>query len=44
VPYPVWRDQGEILTTPGRAIDKSFIAHKLAEVAGMFDVQAFASL
>jgi phage terminase large subunit-like protein len=42
VPYPVWRDQGHILTTPGRAIDKSFIVHKLAEVNAMFDLQGIA--
>lgn len=42
VPYPVWRDEGHILTTPGRAIDKSFIVHKLAEVDSMFDVQGIA--
>jgi phage terminase large subunit-like protein len=42
VPYPVWRDQGHILTTPGRAIDKAFIVHKLAEIDSMFDVQGIA--
>jgi phage terminase large subunit-like protein len=42
VPYPVWRDQGHILTTPGRAIDKGYIVHKLAEIDAMFDVQGIA--
>lgn len=42
VPYPVWKDQGYLLTTPGRAIDKSFIVHKLAEVSDLYDVQGIA--
>jgi phage terminase large subunit-like protein len=32
VPYPVWERQGFIKTTPGRAIQYSFIAQELAEI------------
>jgi len=42
VPYPIWRDQNHIIATPGRAIDKSFIVHKLSEIDSMFDVQGIA--
>jgi phage terminase large subunit-like protein len=42
VPYTVWRTQGFLETTPGRAIDKQAIAFKLAEIAATFDIQAIA--
>jgi len=42
VPYTVWRDQGEIIATPGRAIDKNYIAHDLAALDSMFDIQGIA--
>lgn len=32
VPYDVWAQQGFILTTPGRAVDYAFVAHRLSEV------------
>jgi phage terminase large subunit-like protein len=32
VPYPVWERQGFLKTTPGRAIQYSFIAQELAEI------------
>jgi phage terminase large subunit-like protein len=38
--YRLWRDQGLIETTPGRAIDKRAIALRLAEIASAYDLQA----
>lgn len=38
--YSVWRDQGWIETTAGRAIDKTAIAYRLAEIASSYDLQA----
>lgn len=42
VPYTVWRKQGHIETTPGRAIDKQAIAFRLAEIAAKYDIQGVA--
>lgn len=42
VPYPVWRDQGHIIATPGRAIDKDFIIHSLGELSTQYDIQSIA--
>ena len=42
VPYPLWRDQGFLETTPGRAIDKGFVARRLAEIAARYDVRGLA--
>ena len=42
VPYPVWRDQGHIIATPGRAIDKDFITHTMGKLAVKYDIQAIA--
>lgn len=39
VPYRLWARQGHIETTPGRAIDKSFVAHRLGELTKEYDVQ-----
>jgi phage terminase large subunit-like protein len=39
VPYALWVKQGLIEATPGRAIDKRFIAHKLGELVRDYDVQ-----
>jgi phage terminase large subunit-like protein len=38
-PYRFWAKQGLIEATPGRAIDKKFIAHRIGEVARDYDVQ-----
>jgi phage terminase large subunit-like protein len=38
--YRTWRDQGLIETTPGRAIDKTAVAYRLAEIASNYDLQA----
>ena len=42
VPYRLWRDQGHLETTPGRAIDKRWIVRRLAEIATLYDVQGIA--
>ena len=42
VPYALWRDQGVIEAPPGRAIDKGYVARRLAELLIRFDVQAIA--
>jgi phage terminase large subunit-like protein len=42
VPYRSWADAGHITLTPGAAINKSFIVSHLAEIAGLYDVQAIA--
>lgn len=39
VPYTAWRAAGYLETTPGRAISKLAVAKRLAELAGMFDIQ-----
>ncbi|WP_028002953.1 terminase large subunit [Sinorhizobium meliloti] len=42
VPYKTWVRQGFIETTPGRAIDKSFVVHRLGAIAALYDVQGVA--
>ncbi|BBC74401.1 terminase [Altererythrobacter sp. B11] len=42
VPYRVWSKQGHIEATPGRAIDKRFIAARLAEVRACYDLRGVA--
>lgn len=42
VPYKLWVKQGFIEATPGRAIDKGFVVHRLAEIAGTYAVQGVA--
>lgn len=42
VPYKTWVRQGFIETTPGRAIDKSFVVHRLGTIAALYDVQGLA--
>src|SRR5690606_20552588 len=39
VPYRTWASQGHLEATPGKAIDKTFIAARLADIAGRFDVR-----
>ncbi|WP_458096235.1 terminase large subunit [Roseomonas sp. WA12] len=41
-PYRLWRDQGCIISTPGRAINKAFVAAKLRELAADYDLQSVA--
>jgi phage terminase large subunit-like protein len=42
VPYRLWRDQGLLITTPGRAIDKRSVAAKLAELSAEYDIRGIA--
>lgn len=42
VPYRTWASQGHIIPTPGRAIDKHFIAAELARAINQFDVRGIA--
>jgi phage terminase large subunit-like protein len=42
VPYRTWAKQGLIEATPGRAIDKRFIAARLAEAASRYDLRGIA--
>lgn len=42
VPYRTWASQGFLETTPGKAIDKTFIAAHLGKIAGEFDVRGVA--
>lgn len=42
VPYPLWAKQGYLEAPAGRAIDKSAIVHRLAEITSAFDVQGIA--
>jgi len=38
VPYTVWEKQGFIKTTPGRAVQYSFIAQELAEITRIYTI------
>jgi phage terminase large subunit-like protein len=42
VPYRTWAAQGHIEPTPGTAIDKAFIAQRLAQVCQDYDVRGIA--
>ena len=42
VPYRTWEKQGHIEATPGRAIDKRFIAASLARIVELYDVRGIA--
>ncbi len=42
VPYWTWHQSGFLQAPAGRAIDKQFIIHKLAELASTFDFQGIA--
>ncbi|WP_337190877.1 terminase large subunit [Qipengyuania algicida] len=42
VPYRTWAKQGHIEATPGRAIDKRFIASRLAEAKARYDLRGIA--
>jgi len=42
VPYRTWAHQGLIEPTPGRAIDKRFIASRLAEAKSRYDLRGIA--
>lgn len=42
VPYRLWKRQGLLETTPGRAIDKRAIALRLGDIAGRYDLRGVA--
>lgn len=42
VPYDLWRDQGYLLTTPGKAIDQLAVVRKAVEVMEDFDLRLIA--
>lgn len=42
VPYVRWRDDGHLLTIPGKTIDPKVIALKIAELHGVYELQALA--
>ncbi|PKM30221.1 MAG: phage terminase small subunit P27 family [Gammaproteobacteria bacterium HGW-Gammaproteobacteria-11] len=42
VPYLAWKDAGWLMTTPGRAINKLHVIHKMVELADLFDLQGIA--
>ena len=42
VPYILWRDNGWLEATPGRAVNKLFVIRRLVEVASRFDLQSVA--
>lgn len=41
-PYDLWVEQGHLNAAPGRMVRFDFVAARLAEVAGLFDIQAVA--
>lgn len=42
VPYKLWRDQGIIETTPGRAIQYSWVADRLGKIAVEYEIKGLA--
>lgn len=40
--YVRWRDEGHLLTMPGRTLDPAAVAMKLAELHGRYDIQGIA--
>ncbi len=42
VPYKLWRDQGIIETTPGRAIQYSWVADRLGKIAAEYTIKGLA--
>ncbi len=42
VEYPVWKTQGWLETTPGKAISKLHVLHRLAQLADCFDIASIA--
>jgi phage terminase large subunit-like protein len=41
-PYQHWISEGCLLTTPGKTIDYDFVAAKIGELVGTYDIQAIA--
>jgi phage terminase large subunit-like protein len=42
VPYVRWREQGYLLTVPGKTMDPAAVARKLAELHGQYDIKGVA--
>ena len=42
VPYVRWRDEGHLLTVPGKTMDPAAVARKIAELHGQYDIKALA--
>jgi phage terminase large subunit-like protein len=42
MPYPVWAKQGDLLTFEGRSTDPKAVALKIAELHGIYKIQALA--
>ena len=42
VPYPVWRDAGDLLAAPGRIIDKEYVARFVQNLAAEHTLEALA--
>ncbi|HEY6527265.1 MAG TPA: terminase TerL endonuclease subunit [Cellvibrionaceae bacterium] len=42
VPYDVWKSQGHIETTPGRAVSRNHVVKRITQIAGIYDIQAIA--
>lgn len=42
VPYPVWKTENYIETTPGKAISKLFVLHRIAQLADYFEIAGLA--
>jgi phage terminase large subunit-like protein len=42
MPYRLWRDEGFLLTFPGRATDPKTVAMKIAELHGLYRIRALA--
>lgn len=42
VPYNVWRDQGFLITTPGKVTDYDFISSRILELSKLFDLREMA--
>lgn len=42
IPYDVWRDQGFIITTPGKVTDHDFIVARICELGKAFDLRELA--
>lgn len=41
-PYDVWHDQGFLETTPGRTVNRAFVARRLYEICAPYDLQGIA--
>jgi phage terminase large subunit-like protein len=40
VPYDLWREQGLLTATSGRTVDYAWVAERLAEISGRYDLRA----